>query len=245
MKTKNQTMALKLDEKFLLLEFDTSKKVLRRPVYVLNQFYKNIFSKTVIGDYFEDSNCGYLSIELPTGYLIYLIHFPKSKDTFLKNRETILKTFDKEEISYWLNRSDELNIFKHLIVDMQYTGYHPGQPLAAIPLLFNNNEIIIYRKIYLEKKTFSHSEMVYWSNVCLKLMNAFQNNLIFRYNKLIGLKQFVSPLKYEFEVLEEIKKISKGNSIYFLIDSCLNYDLKKIEINKELNILLFNFAKLK
>ncbi len=242
-------MAFKLDEKFLLLEFDSSKRVVKRPVYELNKFYNNVFrmSGTVIGDYYEDSNCGYLSIELSTGYLIYLIHLPKSKDTFLKNREIMLKTFNQEEGSYWLHRSDELNIFKHLITDLNYTSNNNDIRKALhvssylnFPLLFKNNQIIIYRKIFLEKKMYSHSEMVYWSNVCLKLMNAFQNNLIFRHNKLMGLEQFTSPLKYEFEILEEIKKISKGNPIYFLIDGCLAYNLKKVDLSKELNILLFD-----
>lgn len=220
-----------IKDKFLLNEICEPDYTSVGGFYSLSQ--REVFLKQksllTINDYFQDSKCGLFILELDNCFLVkisYLINF---------NKYCNLENYFYHINDDILDLIDEKNVVKYLFFNSKYTNINQYVNYPFNFFVFNS---IISRDLFFPKSKYSKRECEYWAHICLRLYVTFLSTNLVDLEYRINV--YLTDSSYKSSKIRDMKKclsLIDGNAITFLLEACMDYDLKKNYISNEVKKL--------
>lgn len=171
-------MRKKVDEFFTLSEIESETESVSRIIKLSNRFQRLYKSgKASFWNYFKDYRCGFVMVELKSGYYVELYYMPERN---LSNSRIAIEKLTPTILDY----IDPMNIYKILAFDVQdfdsfSNGYGEKRTYTSIlpyELIYTSTFTYV-KSLYFDKSKYSRSECERWANFSLKSFVVFNRGI--------------------------------------------------------------------
>lgn len=244
-------MRKKVDEFFTLSEIESETKSVSRIIKLSNRFQRLYKSgKASFWNYFKDYRCGFIMVELESGYYVELYYMPERN---LSNSRIAIEKLTPTILDY----IDPMNIYKILGFDIHnFNSFSNGDGekktyTSILPYeLIYTSTFTYVKSLYFDKSKYSRSECERWANFSLKSfvifnksINTYIKNLSAFEIRTLNDNSFV--LKNVISGFDRAVKSLDLNAVTFTLEAGMLYNERHRKIYQEFTTLLSKEEKSK
>lgn len=235
-------MRKKVDEFFTLSEIESEIESVSRIIKLSNRFQKLYKSgRASFWNYFKDYRCGFIMVELESGYYVELYYMPERS---LSNSRIAIEKLTGTIMDY----IDPMNIYKILAFDVQdFNSFEDGEKKTYSSIfpyeLIYTSTFTHVKSLYFDKSKYNRSECEKWANFSLKSFVVFNRGINIYIKNLSAfemrtLNDNSVVLKNVIEGFDRAIRSLDSNAVTFTLEAGMLYNEKYRKIYQEFNQLL-------